>query len=542
MRLSDIGQEEVIDMIKVSERFDFIADYLANYQSKIQMLNSCGLFDAALHFELFAQEVCKLWFGKPFSNLNIDTNAYPCIDLISEDRSIFVQVSTAKSVVDKITKTLKRIQNSKDPDLASITEVKFFMLDNSETSKVNDLNIGTLVFTRQSDLITIQKILSKAKTDLNFQIALYDLLQRDIILKNDFSKMNEAIEKSKFDISEIEYRINGEYEIDRSELVNKIRNEKSKNIAILGKAGCGKSAICKKLIENEAILYSRAERFIEERSLDDIWGFNIKNTLSVSKKIIFFIDALEFIADNNEKNNLLMYLFEITKDIENAQIIVSCRTTDYKAFVKNSKYQIRTYEVEDVSEGELIQIAEKYPIIQKLKKSSNYIELLKSPLYINLIVSKITDFTNIKDENDFREYIWENIICLNDSVTKSIVKQIVFNRAKDFLLYVDGDNFDRGRIEKLKSADILLNNGSFVRLKLDIFEDICFERFFDDEFNKCRGDYLKFFEEISTIGRCIYRRYQIWVSNKILSKKDRNKIIYNLIFSDTTPIEWKKRL
>lgn len=530
------------NMMNTSERINFIADYLTNYESKIKLLNNCGLFDATLHFELFAQEVCKLWFGKQFLNLNIDTNTYPYIDLISEDKSIFVQVSTTESIVDKITKTLEKIQNSKKPELASIKNVKFFMLDNSSVSHVKDKTVGSLTFTMKSDLITTKMILGKAKTDFKFQTAFYELLQRDIKLMNDFSKMNEAIEKSKFDISEIEYRINGEYEINRSELVNKIRNDKSKNIAILGKAGCGKSAICKKLIENEAnILYSRAERFIEERSLDGIWGFNIKNTLSVCKKIIFFIDSLEFIADNYVKNNLLTYLFEITKDIENAQIIVSCRTTDYKAFIKiTNKYQIQTYEVGDISEGELFQIAEKYPIIQKLNKSSHYTELLKSPLYINLIVTKITDFTNIKDENDFREYIWDNIICLNDSETKSIVKQIVFNRAKDFLLYVDGDNFDRDRIEKLKSADILLSNGSFVRLKLDIFEDICFESFFDDEFNKCRGDYIKFFGEISTIGRCVYRRYQIWVSNKILSKKDRDKIIYSLIFSDTTPIEWKK--
>lgn len=531
-------------MQNTSERIDFIADYLSNYESKIQLLNSCGLFDAAVHFELFAQEVCKLWFvGKQFSNLNIDTYTYPCADLISDDKSIFVQVSTTSNVSAKITKTLESIQKLKKPDIASIKNIKFFMLYSSNVSHIKDKTVGTLTFTKQSDLITTRMVLEKAKTDLNFQTALYQLFQRDAVLKTDFDKLNEAIEKSKFDISEIVHLINGEYEIDRSEQINKILIDKAKNTAILGQAGYGKSVICKKIIENKAnVLYARAERFIEERDINGIWGFNIKNVLNVSAQpFVFFIDSLEFIADSYTKNNLLPYLFEITKGSKNVQIIVSCRTTDYNAFLKiTSQYQIQTYEVVEVSAVELIRIAKKYPIIQKLNTSSGYAQLLKSPLYINLIISKITDFTNIKNENDFREYVWENIICLNDSEAKAIIKKIVFSRAKDFLLNVSIDDFNSAKIAELVSANILLRKGSLVRLKLDVFEDICFERYFDDEFNKCRGEYVKFFEAISTMGRCVYRRYQIWVSNKILCKDNRDAIINSLVFSNITPDGWKK--
>ena len=51
------------------------------------MANKNGLFDAAKMFELFAVEVCNVWFGQKFSNLNVETATYPYVDLISENIS-----------------------------------------------------------------------------------------------------------------------------------------------------------------------------------------------------------------------------------------------------------------------------------------------------------------------------------------------------------------------------------------------------------------------------------------------------------------------
>ena len=62
-----------------------------------------------------------------------------------------------------------------------------------------------------------------------------------------------------------------------------------------------------------------------------------------------------------------------------------------------------------------------------------YNKLLKSPFYINLIVSEITDINNISDENQLREYIWQHIICLNDNKIKDC-RVNSFTRAKDFSL------------------------------------------------------------------------------------------------------------
>ena len=78
-----------------------------------------------------------------------------------------------------------------------------------------------------------------------------------------------------------------------------------------------------------------------------------------------------------------------------------------------------------------------------------------------------------------------------------------------------------------------------VRLKYDIFEDICFERFIDSEYDNCKGNYDDFFLKLEELERCIYRRYQIWVENKLFTKGNREKFLFKLLDTDTVPNDWK---
>ena len=164
-------------------------------------------------------------------------------------------------------------------------------------------------------------------------------------MKNDVENYNEwitkfekALDTSKnVGINNIETKINDEYEIDRKELVGRIKKDSHKFISIQGREGVGKTVICKKCIEKEdTVLYARAERFLEENDIDKIWNFDIRKIIEClnGKKIIFFIDALEFIADAPKtKLDLLDSLYNIVQEYENAYIITSCRTSDKNAFI-----------------------------------------------------------------------------------------------------------------------------------------------------------------------------------------------------------------
>lgn len=536
---------------KSDERIQFIANYISAYEEKIKLLNINGLFDSAKLFELFAIEVGSIYFGQRLSNLNIDTYTYPCVDLISEDKQTYIQVSTAKDIPSKIKTTLENIRDSKRVEINTLTNVKFFMLNNDSADKVKDYTgndqIGSISFIKSNDLVTTRDILQKATVDIDFQIALYELLKRETeSIKDNSYKFHEAIENSKIvGLVNIDCKINNDYEIDRSELISKIKADNYNNISIQGGAGSGKSVLCKKIVEGEVnLIYARAERFIEETDINDIWGFNVRQTLEYlnGNPVIFFIDSLEFIADSRTKLDLLCVLFECTKKYPSAKIITSCRTSDKNAFMKiESNYSIYSYEVSELTIPEQIEIAKKYSIIKKMLGMNSYTELLKSPFYINLIVSKITDVDNISDENELREYIWQHVICLDNNEFRKVVESIVFTRAKDFSLGASSLEYDTKIVKSLISNAVLVSNGKTVRLKYDIFEDICFEQYLDSEFIKCKGKYNEFFDKIETFGRCIYRRYQIWISNKLFAENNREKFLYELVFSTKMPQDWKKQ-
>lgn len=547
-------------MLNSNERMGFIIEYMSSYDEKIKMANKNGLFDAAKMFELFAIEVCNVWFGQKFSNLNDETATYPYVDLISENRELLVQVSTVQDVPTKIKTTLEKIRDSKDKKCSDLKNIVFFVLSNNSIDKVReysgDNQIGSISFTIKDNLITTNDIITKAQNDLNFQKKLYKVLKDEYENFNiNIRKFKGALELSNSGLKNIEGLIKGEYEIDRNEFLEKITKDNERYISIQGGAGSGKSVLCKKYVENEKlVLYARAERFLEESHIDDIWGCCIQDVLECinGKKLIFFIDALEFIADCAEtKFELLQYLYDMAAEYQNVYIVTSCRTSDKNAFIKlETNFSIKIYEVGDITEDELALLMKQYPIIHKMYKTNSYVDLLKSPFYINLIVSNSMDIDNIGDENSLREYIWKNIICLEEKSRMygilsnkviETVEKIVFERARKFMLGIHKDDIDRDIMHALLSEGVIAQQGDYIRLRYDIFEDICFEHYFDKAFDLCKGKYKTFYDEIENLGRCVYRRYQIWISNKMFIQVNRDKFLYSLTFSDEIPQSWKRQ-
>ena len=149
--------------------------------------------------------------------------------------------------------------------------------------------------------------------------------------KDNLAKFYEAVETSKsIGLANIDCLINDEYEIDRTAIVEKIKKENEHFISIQGCAGSGKSVIGKKLVENESlILYARAEKFVQEKRISDIWHCNLDEVLNelAERKVVFFIDALEFIADCTvDKIELLQSLYNIVGKYDNKYVITTCRT------------------------------------------------------------------------------------------------------------------------------------------------------------------------------------------------------------------------
>ena len=547
-------------MKESAERVQYITEYVVSYKAKIEALNKKGLFDTATLYELFSQKVCEIWFGHKFLNLNDSKANYPYVDLISEDGKMYVQVSTGQDIPTKVKSTLEKIRDSKSDELKSIEQLFFFVLANSSESKVMDFSgkerIGRINFIKSKNLITTENIVQKAKTDIEFQKKLYDfLLTESESVVQISNKLNEAITISKVLINNnIDCLINDEYIIDRSSEISQIRKDGFNFISIQGEAGSGKSALCKLLLEKEKmVLYTRAEKIAEVSSLEDIWGLDIGKTIEYlkKKKLYIYIDALEFIVDcSKTKMDLLQQIYEIVKGHNNIFIITSCRTCDRTAFVKiENIYQIKRYDIFLLSDKQIIKVAQKYKIVQKLWDAKGYVQLLRSPFYLNLLVKEIKDFKKISDIDGFRNLIWNDIMCMSGktfpqgithSAVREAIEKIVFNRAEKFLPGVRKEEIGEEIVNILQSENIITTcSNNTIRLKYDIFEDICFERFIDEKYDDCKNDFGIFFLNLEKMGRCIYRRYQIWVENKLFSKGNREKFLYKLLETDNIPSGWK---
>lgn len=368
------------------------------------------------------------------------------------------------------------------------------------------------------------------------------------------SAFRNALKSSDDNILMVDDVIGDGYVIERNDIIEKIMSCSSQFISIYGEAGSGKSALAKKVVNGKRyVLFARAEQFVSADSLSNIWNFDLSYLLKLISKsrIYILIDALEFIADKSQRYSLLIQLYDLAHRHNNTTIITTCRTSDRSAFLQlESNYDIKSFEVESISSQELDDISSKFETIRIMRKTGQYADLLRFPFYINIIVRNNINLEEIEDQISFRKLIYNRIICLENKTDKyciqneeviSAVHEITFRRAKEFLLGVHKEELKLGVVKALLSEGVVIEKDDYIRLRYDIFEDIVFEHEFDKQFVNCKGDYNAFYDTINTFGRCVYRRYQIWIANKLFIKESRDKFIYHLLFSVNIDKVWKKQ-
>ena len=546
-------------MIDSDKRIQYIIEYLSRYICKIDMSKKAGLFDNSVLFELFAIEVCKLWFNKGFRNLNINNSSYPIADLVSDDDTIVVQVTTQRDIPSKVRKTLNDIAFSKDPLFHNIEGMYFFCISYESEKKVKpfigDDRIGNIDFDPAEHLISTDKIIGRAKTDIVFQRSLFSCLSHEEEQMLEISsKLENLFLTSRDQISMIDSMINGEYIIDRSELINKAKSSSSRFIMVSGEAGAGKTAFCKDLLaDEERVIYARAEQFAEAKSLNDIFDIDLRKALTYlgNTTVYFYIDALEFISDSpDSKKDILYEFFSIAYQLVSPRIIVSCRTTDRSAFHHlEAKFGMSVVDIPEISSTELYSISRKYQIIKQLLEIPSYSGLLGNPFYIDLIVRNVQSLSDIKDINSLSELIWKKVMCLEElnlqggishSDLEVVIGDIALTRAKEFTSGVRSNRFNERIVSILKSHGVVIEFSEKLRLRHDIFEDVFFERYLDNLFEECRGDYSRFYASFENIGKCIYRRYQLWVENKLFAAPSREKYLYKILITDSISAQWRR--
>lgn len=132
---------------------------------------------------------------------------------------------------------MEKIRDSKDKKCSDLKNIVFFVLSNNSIDKVReysgDNQIGSISFTIKDNLITTNDIITKAQNDLNFQKKLYKVLKDEYENFNiNIRKFKGALELSNSGLKNIEGLINGEYEIDRNEFLEKITKDNEEYVRI----------------------------------------------------------------------------------------------------------------------------------------------------------------------------------------------------------------------------------------------------------------------------------------------------------------------
>lgn len=145
-------------------------------------------------------------------------------------------------------------------------------------------------------------------------------------------------------------------------------------------------------------------------------------------------------------------LYNVVQKYENAYIITSCRTSDKNAFIKiESKYNIVSYEVSEISEIELNLLKNQYQVIKEMSENKRYADLLRTPFYINIIIknSMRTIYLLKIDEvlpeimiavKEILDYNKDNLKDKFDGDTKTIKDRMITKAFVDFSDAIKRDN------------------------------------------------------------------------------------------------------
>ncbi|MBO7573824.1 MAG: SMEK domain-containing protein [Bacilli bacterium] len=520
----------IMDKTPIKKQIDFIKDRIENYTNVVNASISAGLIDEAILFEDFAKEICEAYYNQDFCNLNAIKPGWKCVDLKSRDGDVFIQVSVTKYSKAKITSTLKsfkELRKKEDKDVKDIKRITFFLLNMADIKSLSKENIDGIEFNPESDIVFLSDVIKKSRYDKTFRNRVYEYLYEEAVSVGDISaKLINAVKKSKgCFLDDIFTTIgNNGFHLDRSATIKTIRGSKSKIIVIKGDAGSGKSAICKEVIkDSEILLFARAEEVINAKNINDLWSIDLRKLLNYTKNkiVTFCIDSLEFVSDYLGKDKTIDELLLLTREYDNLKIFVTCRTRDYlhfqNLFLKYEK-DLCSVAIDNLSTEEKNILLKEFPVLKKLGKS--FSEVVTTPLYVDIIVKNSID-SNITSVAELKRVIYDKCICLSEKKIDNrhllikTVKDIVIERSKERKLGIDESLVDEKVLSILINNGVVLKNEKYgIRMKYDLFEDICFCQYLSDDF-KNKESVDSFLDGIIKYGESGFRRYQIWIGDLI---------------------------
>jgi hypothetical protein len=276
-------------------------------------------------------------------------------------------------------------------------------------------------------------------------------------------------------------------EIDRSGILNEIKNSKDQVIILSGIAGVGKTALIKKYYEEIKDLIPfyvfKATEFGNLRSLSEFFkDFNFNEFISAHEKDaekIIVIDSAEKILDIQNKDPLREFLQAI---IDNEWKIIFTTRENYIDVLYAEFSEIygiipKVVNLQNLTLEELEELSDKFKF--NLPFNRKLLELIRNPFYLNEYL-KSYDENKELDYASFKEKLWKQITLKPKS--EQCFLNIAFDRAKSGKFFIT-PTCDPLILEELINIGILGYEspyGYFVTH--DIYEELALEKIIEREF------------------------------------------------------------
>lgn len=383
------------------QKADWLSDYITRIEDEISSDKLNRHFDSAKYFEVFAREVCCVWFNTGVRFLN-EKNEYPGVDLFVSD-GIYIQVTTEKNLQNKIRKTLTEIEKSDDPRLIDVRTVYFFVLSNENEDKLKTVHSARFDFDPSVNLISTKAIKIRVKDDYQFCNALYDrLYSADTELTSYMHKIDAL-----FDAAEVYHKNCTSSLLFRRDVVL----PDSKILLIRGDGWTGKTSLALSCVseENDFIVLF-GERMTHNSSLSEVIGLDIGLYLSLSgKPLVILLENLHQCRYSESTELIICQLCELPCKYDNVSLIITCSANDsgWDDFLKNK--HVTEFRIPPLSDNELDTIISERQNLTSAIRWQSIRKIIHNPAMLAAVLDNVQNDRVIDSVKTLRNAVWNRI-------------------------------------------------------------------------------------------------------------------------------------
>lgn len=337
------------------------------------------------------------------------------------------------------------------------------------------------------------------------------------------------------------------FDIDRSEVVDKLEKASEQVIILSGAAGVGKTVVIKKYYENQKGKFPfyvfKAIEFDNLRNINEILdNFDFIEFINAHKddeKKVIVIDSAEKILNITNTDPFKEFLKII---IENRWKVIFTTRDNYVDILNTEFSEIYgiiplNINIQNLPEEELVKLSNEYNF--DLPDDHKLYELIRNPLYLNEYLNYYTDARGL-DYKGFKDKLWNSIVTQSKPNREQCFLQIAYERASSGRFYIN-PACESLVLTELSNSGILGYESPYgYFITHDIYEEWALERIIEREFIS-KTSIEEFFSRIGDYLP-IRRSFRSWLSEKLLLKQeDIKQFIENAVTSDIAQ-HWKDEI